>query len=814
MGLVADWRVACRRLAADPGASLVIVFGLAVALACAYLVAQVAVDRLLPDPDVPDPARVVSVEILSRVSERDEGWFDGAPFVLAAPLRGAAPAGTLVARSNAMVGSARAGERTVPLGVQFADPEIVDILGLRAQRGDLRAALARPDGVALTAAAAARLFGGGEALGRTLRLHGHDMTVLAILPHASAAAMRGTDALVRFDSTVNWTWKPMQERWFWVGGQVFARLAPGMSAEAFGALAQRVFDEGPARRDVSPEWTANGRRAALLRAMPLTRRALQGAGSEHRVRELAGLVASAGLVLALALANALNLGAARTLARAREVAIRKALGASPLRLAAQFMTESALAAALAAVAGLLLAWLAAPTFAQWMSMRPPAGLLSPVRIAALLGSALALGALGGLPPARVALRVRCAPTLAGRAHDEGDGGRRLRRGLTAMQFAIALALCAAAGAVWWQTRWGDGLDRGLRTGGLVAIDLPEEASPLAARAFREALAHAPGVDAASWSGDVPGRGHWTQAGELATGPGGRHVTVSVSDVDVDFFAAYGLAPLAGRLPVPTDTERPDSTHWQGGSGAPAPERVVVLDAAAVRALGFGDPAAAVGARVFEVPDPGRIGDALRIAAVVPAIRQASTREAGQASLFAVHAYPQRTLTLRGPDVPVLMRAVEAAWSRSFPDELGEPVTVEDALAEVYDEDRRIGRLALAASAFALVLAGLGVYALAAHAVRRATREIVVRKLYGAGASRVAALLAREFAPLLLLAALAGLPAGAWLVHAWLEGFVERAPFAYGSLALALGVLVATTALAAARHGLAAMRLRPAAVLRD
>ena len=107
-----------------------------------------------------------------------------------------------------------------------------------------------------------------------------------------------------------------------------------------------------------------------------------------------------------------------------------------------------------------------------------------------------------------------------------------------------------------------------------------------------------------------------------------------------------------------------------------------------------------------------------------------------------------------------------------------------------------------------------VYALTAHVVRRSAREIVIRKLYGAGPARIARLVAREFAPLLALAAVVGLPLAAWIAHAWLTQFVERTSAAFWALPIALVLLLAMTACAAARHAIVAMTFRPTAALRD
>jgi putative ABC transport system permease protein len=120
----------------------------------------------------------------------------------------------------------------------------------------------------------------------------------------------------------------------------------------------------------------------------------------------------------------------------------------------------------------------------------------------------------------------------------------------------------------------------------------------------------------------------------------------------------------------------------------------------------------------------------------------------------------------------------------------------------------------AASVVATALASFGIYVLAAYSVKRRSREIVLRKLYGANGGDIGRLLGREFARLVALGALVGLPVG-WLgIERYLAGFVERAPMGQWPLAGALA-LVALVALAATwRQARAAVRMSPALALRE
>jgi putative ABC transport system permease protein len=807
--LLRESRVGWRQLVADPLASAIVIFGLALAIACCQLVAQVVLNEVRPDTDVPDPSRVVDVETRDDAQGTESAWSEGVPSAFGDALRRALPPGALATRTREQSLQVRVGERADNLAVMFADPQAAPLFGLDAERGDVVAALRLADTIVLTRAAATRLFGSAAVVGRTLRLHGRTMTVAAVMTRPSTTLMRGPEALASFDSPANAMGKDRRDSGLRASGHVYARLAPGQSAQDFGRVAQAVFEGGsPSSGDVPPAPFADRPPRALVRAMPITQRYLDGADAAPRRAKLYSLVATATLILLLAVANYVNLTMVRTLARSREMAVRKSLGADPRRITTQFMLEAAVTAACAFALGVLLAWLLAPTFSGLLMLNLDEGLFAPARLAGLVVLALVLGIAAGLVPARIALGVRCAETLAGRMHDESAAGRRVRRALTTLQFTIALVISGAACVAYWQGRYIDELDLGFRGDGLVAIDLPTDTPEPIAQAFRDALSHQAGVTGLAWSSDVPARNHFNMLGELQRRAGDPPVKGQWSTVGAEFFDLYGIVPLAGRVRAPAPAASGAAPDDDAG------ERLVAIDTTEARALGFADPRDAVGALLISPRTSPEAPRPVRVVAVVPPVRQETAHEARRPQAFWIQAHAQSTLTLRGPDPAALKKAVETVWTGYFPEDGANPQGVVESLSWVYEEERRIGRLAACASLFALALAGFGVYALAAYTVRRSLREIVVRKLYGAGRARIAGVIARDFAPLLFVAALVGLPLTGWLVQAWLASYAVRTPLAWWSLPTALLAVVATTTLATWRHGLAAMRVRPADALRD
>jgi putative ABC transport system permease protein len=162
-----------------------------------------------------------------------------------------------------------------------------------------------------------------------------------------------------------------------------------------------------------------------------------------------------------------------------------------------------------------------------------------------------------------------------------------------------------------------------------------------------------------------------------------------------------------------------------------------------------------------------------------------------------------------------MHEIERIWPQFFPNETLDQKRMTTLITEAfYADDLRLAKLLAASSVIAIAIAAFGIYVLAAYSVQRRTKEIVLRKLYGARKSAIGTLVAREFASLIAAGALLGLPV-AWLAtERYLSPFTERAPIGLWTLAAALALAGTVTLCATLRHTLAAVRITPALALRD
>jgi hypothetical protein len=816
------WRGAWRQLRAEPGTAALVISGLALGLALTLLTACFLRDVLWPHAQVPGIDRVVAFEW--KVRRPGGGHSDWMREVPNTPLsRALRDTGAPVAAMSRVIYlpllsravDAQGALHHARLSTALVDPDFPDLFDVRTVAGDLKAALTSPEGLALTEAAAHKLFGTAQVVGRPVTMlitvdadNGQQrsqeltLTVMAVLPSPSLNASVVYEALAGFNAPAAKAFVERAAMWTWGNGQLYARLQPGATAPQVGGLAERLLQSQPLPAGLPSDFLKGGGSWAYMRALPVTELGLHGAGSPQRRLQLGSLAAAAAGVLALAVINFINLWSVRMLGRQREVGLRKSLGAGAPALAAQFFVEALMVAGIAALLGLLLAWWGLPTVSALMqhSFDTPVLAPGPVALAALL--CVAIAALSAWPLTHIALRVRPAESLAGRSHSEGRASRWLRRLMTTLQFGAAALFAAMAFTVAWQTRHVSDLPRGFEVDDRVAVDLPWETRPAQTMALLARIQSWPEVIAAAAADDVPGRefGNWFSE---FTGPGGQGVNLRTGiGFTPGYLQVYGMRLLAGRLSADHRAEEA--------------QRGAVLDRSAVRALGFASPEAAIG-QTLGVNRYYRGGEPVTVVGVIDDIRVEGPRspvtphiltpmvERGNGAIAVHSRNPAET-----------RRKLEALVNETLPDAQAQALSVREQQARAMAEDTRIGQLIALTGALALLLAAVGIYALAAYTLRRREREIVLRKLHGAGAGVVARLLLKEFAGVLAAACVVALPLAAWVTQMYLSGFVVRAPVGPASvwvLLASVALLAVVTAVAVARHLRAALALRPLQALR-
>lgn len=806
-----DFRIGWRLLVRQPFHSAVEILGLAAGFAICFLLLGFVHYSFSYDSGVPDRERVFIVKHRLNFIPQPQ-WMEYTPFAL----RGAALRSGLPLEVSAWwprKTTLELGDRIQELEVTAVDPAFQGIAGLQALEGDLHRALTEPDGLAVTRQAALRLFGTSKPLGRTIKINRQPLQVRAVLADRPANSTIQFGALVGVGSAL-WPERERQEalsNWMGIAGRIYIKTGAGVSPQALQNVLQDVIDHAPWADMATPEMKAAlGPRkmvdiglgalgdAYFDRSVANT----MGTGPRGDMRLTLALGAAGLLILFLAVVNYVNLATVRMVGRQREIAVRRVLGATTRQLLTQFMAEAVLLSLVAAVLGVLFAWLLLPLASDLLERRLD-GMFTLLSTVACLLFGVLVGAAAGIYPGWLARGVHMSEALAHRGSETASGAWT-RRALTVVQFAAAMSMGSLALAILWQTRFAGAAPPGFDPAPLMVVEMPKDLGDPAARAFRDAVARLPGVTGVADSHDVPGRASetGTRGSEMTKRLDGSSVSLSVQFVSPEFFEVYGLSALAGRLFDPRIDRHVDQHTDPGDDG----EQNVVANQAAVRALGWPSAQQVVGQRIN--------GTQQRIIGVAPDLRWETLRDPLRPTIY-LPADGSRMLTVRmRADAPALAPNVAAIWSRYFP--VGEPVIrrAGSYYVQAYAGDVRLAGLLASATVVVFLLAAFGIYVLAAHSVQRRMREIVLRKLHGAGRAAIAALVGREFVLLAAVAALAGLPLATLAIERYLSPFAERSPLVAWAPAAAFVFALLIVAAATARHTRAALRIPPAQALRD
>jgi putative ABC transport system permease protein len=520
------------------------------------------------------------------------------------------------------------------------------------------------------------------------------------------------------------------------------------------------------------------------------------------------------LTLGMAVMNFINLTTARAVQRTREVALRKVLGARRRELIAQFMAENALIAAVAVLIAMAIAELAMPWVARAMGADMQLrylgkdGMLLPV-----LALFAVTGLAGGLYPALYLSRFKPAAVLNGnRGSSETAGSGRLRMALVVVQFAIAIGLVTSTAVIWSQTRFVEQVDPGFRRDGLIQIaNAWRYTQGSEYDAARRAMLAIPGVTEVART-DL-GPGDTDRAICLVRTPGAsQYVSLNFYSMDAHLLPTMDVKLLAGRLLG--DRQAADRIENETPAQLVARGINVMINRAAAAKLGYRTPQAAVGHGVDIAFGDWAMVPAT-IAGVVEDTRFGTARNAVDAIVY-VYA-PGRTkqvlVRYAAARPGEVMAALAKVWRHFEPEIPFEARFTDDVVRDLYAAERARTMLFASFSLLAIVIACLGLYALAAFATERRTKEIGIRKVLGARSRDIVRLLVAQFSRPVLIANLIAWPAAWWVMRDWLNGFDARIALTPTPFLIAGGIAVIIAVATVAGQAVRVARRNPIHALR-
>ena len=155
-----------------------------------------------------------------------------------------------------------------------------------------------------------------------------------------------------------------------------------------------------------------------------------------------------------------------------------------------------------------------------------------------------------------------------------------------------------------------------------------------------------------------------------------------------------------------------------------------------------------------------------------------------------HPLGTRYLSIRiksNADLSEALTKVEKVIKTNNPEYPVEYKIMDDDFNQLFKTETLTGKLAAVFATLAIFISCLGLFGLAAYTAERRIKEIGIRKVLGASASGLAALLSKDFLQLVCFSCLISFPLSWWALNNWLQSYQYRTAIHWWVFALA-GVL--------------------------
>jgi putative ABC transport system permease protein len=679
---------------------------------------------------------------------------------------------------------ARTADKQVSVDGIFADTGFFSMMSFPAVEGNPGMALLDPHSVILTESAVKKLFGAGNAIGKTFIV---DDTV----PVRVGAVVRDipVNSSIRFEYLRPFAAFEPQNPWLkkWDDNRIetWLRLKSGVDLAAFSRKATALLQ------------TRSNDTTVSTFAMPMARLRLHsgfnnGKQSGGKIY-LVALIAILGFfVLFIACINFMNIATARSEMRGREVGVRKLMGASRKQVMVQFFCEALTITLLSLLVGILAAYMVVPFFNRYMHANISFDLLNWRVWAGVISVGLMTGIMAGSYPALFLSKFVPAKVLKGTIV-VGKKRALLRRALVTSQFWVAILFTIGTIVVWQEINYIESRPLGYEQENLVDVRASADLGANFA-VFRDRLSQLRGIKGISASSD-----DLLNFGAGVTGmdwPGkipGHEITIMVTSVGYDWLRTTGLQLAEGR-----DFDRAFGTDTSG----------CLINESAVRRLGLKEPV--LGQKLGGSPIIGVVKDFVfnnPSGIIAPmAIYLYKGAPEGNSHVFVRIANDEHWReTIAGIGAIAKKLDPQHGFDYSF--------TKEDYQRR-FEEFSSDGILATVFGGMAIFISCLGLVGLAAFVIERRAKEMSIRKVFGASVRQVLVLLSADFLRPVIIAFLLAVPVAAWAMHLFLDNIAYHISLGWGVFAAGGLISLLIALVTVGSQGLRTANANPAKKLRN
>jgi putative ABC transport system permease protein len=462
-------------------------------------------------------------------------------------------------------------------------------------------------------------------------------------------------------------------------------------------------------------------------------------------------------VLLLACINFMNLSTARSEKRAKEVGIRKAIGSMRSQLISQFFSESLMVTGFAFIFSIGLVLLILPFFNSVAGRHIALPWGNVYFWLAGVGFSLVTGIIAGTYPALYLSSFQPVKVLKG-TFKAGRLASIPRKVLVVTQFTVSVILIICTVTVFRQVQFAKSRPAGYTKEGLITVIMQTYNFHNNMSNLRnDLLAQGAIEDMSESNTPVTENDHfsngfsWQGKDPLAT------TKFNTVGADVNFGKTVGWQFVAGR-----NFSNKFATDSSG----------IVLNEAAAKYLGFKNPLGET------IKWDGR---SYHVIGIVKDMVMESPYEVAKQTIFYIDTSIGGIMNIKlSPNMPTAqsLAKVAAVCKKYSPEETFDYKFVDEEYRQKFADEERVGKLAGFFATLAIFISCLGLFGMASFVAEQRTREIGVRKVFGASVLNLWGMLNKDFVVLVTIAMLIATPIAYYFMSNWLQHYQVRAELSW------------------------------------
>ena len=682
------------------------------------------------------------------------------------------------------------GDKKINTQGSYMEAEAPDMLSLKMLAGS-RMGLAMPSSVLLSQSTAKALFGNDDPVGKIIKIN-VDATakvtgVYEDLPQNTS--FKDVSFIAPFFDLTSWV-KGNENNWTNESFQLFVQLADNADMANVSAKIKDIklskIDAAAAKRE-KPEMVLHP-----MSKWHLYSEFENGVNVGGAIQYVWMFAIIGVFVLLLACINFMNLSTARSEKRAKEVGIRKAIGSLRAQLIWQFFSESIVVAFVAFMCSVLLVILTIPFFNQVSGKQITIPWGNVYFWLAGIGFSLLTGIIAGTYPALYLSSFQPVKVLKG-TFKAGRYASVPRKILVVTQFTVSVILIISTITVFRQVQFAKSRPMGYSRQGLITLIMQT---------------YNYHNNMANMRNDLQQQGAIADMEESNT-------PVTENDHFDNGFTWQGKDPQASAKfnTVAMGLDYGKTVGWQFIEGRDFSKQfatdssAIVLNEAAAKYLGFLKP---VGANIKWYDKN------MRVIGVIKDMVMESPYEAAKPTVFYIDSSIGGIVNIRlsaNMATSASLARVAAVCKKYSPEEPFDYKFADSEYAYKFQDEERVGKLASFFAVLAIFISCLGLFGMASFVAEQRTREIGVRKVFGASVLNLWGLLNRDFVALVIISMLIATPIAYYFMSNWLQHYALRTQLSWWVFAATGAGAMLVTLLTVSYQSIRAAMMNPVKAIR-